>query len=136
MNPRPPRSTRPDTLFPYTTPIRSRAPGPSRENPHDMHAAFLATAPRWRDALTTEYAGLVETLERLIPCMEVPLHLPWIDAINTLKRQRGAVIMAHSYQPPEIFHGVADITGDSRALAKAADDCNSESRGMVDGNRQ
>src|SRR3546814_12311894 len=91
-----------------------------------MNAAFLATAPRWRDELTTEYAGLVETLERLIPCMEVPLHLPWIDAINTLKRQRGAVIMAHSYQSPEIFHGVADITGDSLALAQAAADCDSE----------
>src|SRR3546814_13925811 len=58
--------------------------------------------------------------------MEVPLHLPWIDAINTLKRQRGAVIMAHSYQSPEIFHGVADITGDSLALAQAAADCDSE----------
>src|SRR3546814_4013677 len=91
-----------------------------------MNAAFLATAPRWSDQLTTEYAGLVETLERLIPCMEVPLHLPWIDAINTLKRQRGAVIMAHSYQSPEIFHGVADITGDSLALAQAAADCDSE----------
>src|SRR3546814_3517407 len=91
-----------------------------------MNAAFLATAPRWRDELTTEYAGLVETLERLIPCMEVPLHLPWIDAINTLKRERGAVIMAHSYQSPEIFHGVADITGDSLALAPAAADCDSE----------
>lgn len=91
-----------------------------------MNAAFLATASRWRDELTTEYAGLVETLERLIPCMEVPLHLPWIDAINTLKRQRGAVIMAHSYQSPEIFHGVADITGDSLALAQAAADCDSE----------
>src|SRR3546814_16321217 len=83
-----------------------------------MNAAFRATAPRWRDELTTEYAGLVETLERLIPCMEVPLHLPWIDAINTLNRQRGAVIMAHSYQSPDIFHGVADITGQSLALVQ------------------
>lgn len=90
-----------------------------------MNATSLASAPRWRDDLSTEYAGLVETLERLIPCMEVPLHLPWIDAINALKRERGAVIMAHSYQSPEIFHGVADITGDSLALAQAAADCDS-----------
>ena len=61
-----------------------------------------------------------------MPCLEVPLHLPWIDAIRQLKLQRGAVIMAHSYQSPEIFHGVADITGDSLALAQAAADCDSD----------
>jgi len=55
-----------------------------------------------------------------VPCLEWPFHLPWIDAIERLKRERGAVIMAHSYQSPEIFHGVADITGDSLALAQAA----------------
>ena len=87
--------------------------------------AALAT-PRWRDGLESDYAPLVETLEQLIPCMEVPLHLPWIDAINTLKKHRGAVLMAHSYQSPEIFHGVADITGDSLALAQAAADCDSD----------
>ena len=83
-------------------------------------------APEWRDALLDEYADLRARLEPLMPCLEVPLHLPWIDAINRLKRQRGAVIMAHSYQSPEIFHGVADVTGDSLALAQAAADCDSE----------
>src|SRR5690606_3429660 len=90
-----------------------------------MTANALA-APRWRDGLETEYASLVATLEQLIPCMEVPMHLPWIDAINALKKDRGAVIMAHSYQSPEIFHGVADITGDSLALAQAAANCDSD----------
>jgi len=85
-----------------------------------------STRPRWRPELEQQYAALTETLEQLIPCMEVPLHLPWIDAINTLKKERGAVIMAHSYQSPEIFHGVADITGDSLALAQAAADCDSD----------
>ena len=91
-----------------------------------MNAANTLAAPRWRDGLEDEYAVLRETLEQLIPCLEVPLHLPWIDAINALKKQRGAVIMAHSYQSPEIFHGVADITGDSLALAQAAADCDSD----------
>lgn len=85
-----------------------------------------SVAPSWHPALEARHAPLVEKLERLIPCMEVPLHLPWIDAILELKRQRGAVIMAHSYQSPEIFHGVADVTGDSLALAQAAADCDSD----------
>lgn len=89
-------------------------------------APDIDASPEWHPQLESRYAALSETLERLIPCMEVPFHLPWIDAINTLKRQRGAVIMAHSYQSPEIFHGVADITGDSLALAQAAADCDSE----------
>ncbi|MGA0587637.1 quinolinate synthase NadA [Dyella sp. KRB-257] len=88
-----------------------------------MSARTVATAPAWRDGLEHEYAALIERLEPLVPCLELPLHLPWIDAINALKRERGAVIMAHSYQSPEIFHGVADITGDSLALAQAAADC-------------
>jgi quinolinate synthase len=78
---------------------------------------------RWNPELEAKYASLAGTLERLMPCLEVPLHLPWIDAINALKRERGAVIMAHSYQSPEIFHGVADVTGDSLALAQAAAEC-------------
>jgi quinolinate synthase len=43
-----------------------------------------------------------------------------IEAINALKRQRNAVILAHNYQTPEIFHCVSDITGDSLALAREA----------------
>ena len=82
--------------------------------------------PRWHPGLELDYADLTATLERLLPCVEVPLHLPWIDAIRQLKRERGAVIMAHSYQSPEIFHGVADVTGDSLALAQAAKDCRAE----------
>ena len=82
--------------------------------------------PQWSEQLETDYADLGARLEHLLPCLEWPLHLPWIDAINKLKQQRGAVIMAHSYQSPEIFHGVADVTGDSLALAQAAANCDAE----------
>jgi quinolinate synthase len=51
---------------------------------------------------------------------EWELFTPDIDAINRLKRTRNAVILAHNYQTPEIFHGVADIVGDSLQLAREA----------------
>jgi len=91
-----------------------------------MTASATLPVPVWRDELEHEYAALAERLEPLVPCLEIPLHLPWIDAINKLKKQRGAVIMAHSYQSPEIFHGVADVTGDSLGLAQAAAECDAE----------
>jgi len=88
-----------------------------------MNSIDVLPTPSWRDELEYEYATLIDRLTPLMPCIEVSLHLPWVDAINHLKRQRGAVVMAHSYQSPEIFHGVADVTGDSLTLACAAAEC-------------
>lgn len=45
---------------------------------------------------------------------------PFIAEINRLKREKNAVILAHNYMTPDIFHGVADIVGDSLALAREA----------------
>lgn len=91
-----------------------------------MTGSATLPVPAWRDELEDEYAALGARLAGLVPCLEQSLHLPWIDAINKLKKLRGAMIFAHSYQSPEIFHGVADVTGDSLALAQAARDCDSE----------
>jgi quinolinate synthase len=77
-------------------------------------------SPDWHPELETRHAALRACLTDSLPCMEVSFHLPWIDAIQKLKALRGAVVLAHSYQSPEIFHGVADVTGDSLALAQAA----------------
>ena len=55
-----------------------------------------------------------------LPDIEWAIHAPMIERIQRLKRQRKAIILAHNYMTPEIFHGVADLVGDSLALAQRA----------------
>ncbi|GCE89199.1 quinolinate synthetase complex A subunit [Komagataeibacter diospyri] len=70
--------------------------------------------------------GLYDRVRHLVPEMEWETFVEDIRAIETLKRERNAVILAHNYQTPEIFHCVADIRGDSLALAREAQDTDAD----------
>jgi quinolinate synthase len=80
--------------------------------------------PDHRLEFTAEVAAATEPLYRkvaqVIPAAEWPLHAPYIHAINALKREKNAVLLAHNYMTPEIFHCVADYAGDSLQLAREA----------------
>jgi quinolinate synthase len=78
----------------------------------NLHAAEQVEA----DFLAATY----EKVRGVIPEIEWQIHAPYIAAIQRWKAKRGAVILAHNYQTPEIYHGVADLTGDSLALARQA----------------
>ena len=79
-----------------------------------------ASSLAYNAAVEAETAGVYAKVSEHVPPLEWRIQAPLIAQINRLKAERNAVILAHNYMTPEIFHGVGDFCGDSLALAREA----------------
>jgi|CXWL01.1.fsa_nt_gi quinolinate synthase len=90
---------------------------------HGSWGALNAAAQRglaYTPAVRAKTDALYERVKHVVPTIEWPAYAPLIAAINEMKREKNAVILAHNYMTSEIFHCVGDFRGDSLQLAREA----------------
>ena len=61
--------------------------------------------------------SIYKKISNVMPEIEWSVHAPYIHKINQLKKEKNAIVLAHNYQTPEIYHGISDVAADSLALA-------------------
>ena len=87
---------------------------------NNLKAGLPPALQGYTETVRAETDALYRRVADVIPPFEWPRFAPLIHAINALKRERGAVILAHNYMTPEIFNCVGDFMGDSLQLAREA----------------